>query len=643
MRLAVALAGLCLAAGLGLLARWGLYAGSALPPAALAPAPSQNETHTPVPLATASLTATGTATATASVTATGTPVTTATGSTTATVTATVTATTTGTITATTPTITATADMSPTATVSGTPGLTPSATIPVGATPTITGTPPISSTPTLRATPTLTATAAPTRTSTSSATGAPTATATREALRPIYLPYLARQADLASERPRVWGTQFLMEWDPGRHADNVLIELPRARRAGIGSIRSDIRWMDVEPENRQPEAFDWQVPDRRLGDYSAAGMDLLVSLIAYPRWAMEWGCGGGMLPGMEVEWRQFVRAAARRYSQPPYRVAAWEIGNEVDGTLDIDDMDRARPPDWGRGEPTTPHGGCWAGRADAYLRFVRAARGEILAVDPDARITLGGLAYVDPFARPPEVQAERAPDFDIHFMDDFLLAGGCEVIDFVGYHWFLDYPWQPPGAQRHARLRDTMRRYGCRKPFWITETFRLTTPYEADAQEWKQVDFLSREIWEMLAQADIERIYWYGWVDFPPGTEGQMTEAQRGLVDQHRQAKQALQVLPYTIAHSNGIPEDLSTDRVAAFRFRWPRSGRQHLVAWSKTGRTEAWSLPAPAAARVGRSARIFDAASLAAGRCCRVFEPPLREGRIELELGAEPVFLELGR
>ncbi|MCB0217632.1 MAG: hypothetical protein KDH92_13405 [Chloroflexi bacterium] len=522
------------------------------------------------------------------------------------------------------------------------------------------TPTASLTPTQAATRTLeppaSATWVLTPTATAAATASPDATASPvgatktpapvspspDRPRPIYLPYLARSASLAAPGPRVWGTQFVMEWDASRHADNVLLELPRARAAGIGSVRSDLRWMDVEPRNLAPDAFDWRVSDRHLGDYSAAGLDVLVSVIAYPRWAMEWSCGGRMLPGMEAEWRQFVRAAAERYAQAPYRVAAWEIGNEVDGTLDIDALDRARPPEWGQGEPTTPHGGCWAGRAAEYLRFVRAAREEILAVDPGARITHGGLAYVDPYDRPAEVQAGQAPDFDIHFLDDFLLSGGCDSVDFFSYHWFLDYPWQPGGAERHARLRSTLRRYGCPKPIWITETFRLSTPDEPDPQEMRQVEFLTREIFEILAQPDLERIYWYGWVDFPKGVAGQFTQAQRGLVTRERRAKLGLQVLPHTISHSNGIPEDLSDDRVALYRFSWPRSGRQHLVAWSKTGRSERVELPTPAMARAGITARIFDRASLEAGRCCTRIALVPSMGRIVLDLGSAPVFITVG-
>lgn len=462
-----------------------------------------------------------------------------------------------------------------------------------------------------------------------AAGAP-ATALAPLTDTLHLPYLARLSDFETPRPRVWGMQFAVGAEE-LDAAALRAELARAREAGLGGIRMPLRWDQVEPENGSPEAFDWSESDRLLLAYAQAGFDVLVSVVGYPAWATEYGCGGRLLEGMEPEWRAFMRAAAARYAGPPFRIAAWEIGNEVDGTLIVNDDDRARPPGWGPGEPAPPYNGCWAGREAEYGRFLRAAYQEVKAVDPAIPVTLGGLAYVDSFAY-------GRDDFDIGFLDALLAAGAGPYFDFFNYHWFLDYPFQPPGPERHARAMATLRRHGYVKPVWITETTRLTDT-AIPASEARQVRFLTQEIFEMLALPEIARVYWYGWVDYSPADPSQ-TSTQRGIVYHDGRAKAALRVLPETIRHSNGRAEDLSTEEAVIWRFTWPRSATAHLVAWSRDGRPRRTSLPIPFGQRA--TLRRFDLAALQAGRCCGERPLPAAGSALALDLDGEALFVEIG-
>lgn len=525
----------------------------------------------------------------------------------------------------TPTAIATATLSVSTTATTIPTVTPV----VSTTPTAGVTPPSTSTPTSVPASTATRPPAPTRSPTPAPTAAPT---TDRSVRRVYLPVLARLGDFAAPRPRVWGTQFVMEHSPAHHADDVAIELPRIHAAGLRSIRAAIRWDWIEPANTTPDRYDWRHADQLLGDYSAAGFDVLVMVVGYPGWATEYGCGGGLLPGIEPEWREFTRALAVRYGRPPYNIAAWEIGNEVDGSLIVEPDDHTRPPGWGKGEPTTPYGGCWAGREAEYKAFLAAAYTSIKIVTPSVRVTHGGLAYVDSFAY-------NLNSFDIRFLDRLLAAGGGRYFDFLNYHWFLDYPYQPPGPERHRQAVATLARHGFVKPVWITETYRVTQPEVPDTYV-TQVRFLAQEILPMLALPDVERIYWYGWVDYPPDVADQRGQGQRGLSDGQHRPKPGLAVLPHTIRHTNGAGTDISTSRVRAWRFTWPRSGETHVVAWSASGKAVRWEAPVDIGRRA--TARVFSFAKIMAGQCCAEVSLPVDDGRLVLDLGPDPVFVEIG-
>lgn len=499
---------------------------------------------------------------------------------------------------------------------------PTAAITATSASTITSTPEIALTPTHS----VTVTAAVTPTGTPTPTDKPTPTETPTI---ALIPYAARSVKLASPPGRVWGLQFGLEFDPVRHLDDISMELPRASKAGLSSVRTTLRWDEVEPANTTPDKLKWQAADRKLGTYSRAGYDMIVQLVAYPAWATEYQCGGGLKPGMEAEWRAFVRAAAQRYSQPPYRVAAWEIGNEVDGETVIRPEDNERPPDWGRGQPTVPEGGCWGGRAAAYKEFLRMAYEEVKAVHPDIPVTLGGLAFADVNGW-----------FDVRFLDELLAAGGGDYLDFVGYHWFANlrdvFPTTPTGPDKYRQLADIMRKHGVRKPVWLTETYRFSTTGKPETRA-GQIDFLTKELVETLARSDIQRVYWYGWVDFPPS----YSDAERGIVDHLHQPKPAFPVLPYVVDYTEGHAEDISTDRVIAFRFLKPRAAGQTIIAWSKDGQPARFEVPArsnkPAAAT------FFPKDMLMAGQCCGKASVPPANGKYAFDLGADAVFISIDR
>lgn len=465
-------------------------------------------------------------------------------------------------------------------------------------------------------------------STATSTGTDTATATPSSTATATATQTAVPTPTPAPPLRTWGTQFAMDYDAARHSQNVEVELPRARAAGIRSVRTYILWRDIEPTNTTPEGYDWAETDRRLTDYAAAGMDQVLVIAAYPRWAMVYQCGYGFQPGMEGEWRQFVRAVAERYRVPRYRVVGYEIGNEVDGTTRIEDDDHDRPPGWAPGEPTLPLGGCWGDRPAEYASFLRLARQEIKDAHPWALVSHGGLAFTG-------VRGQ----FHRDFLDRLLAEGGGDLVDYVGYHWFPDLkrfqPGEPTGVEKYREVRATMGSQGVAKPVWLTETYRLTV--EGDrGSEVGQVEFLTKELPQVLAAGEIKRVYWYGWADYAHLGSG---ERQRGLVRSDRSPKPALAVLPHTIRCTNGSPADISTERVVAYRFTPASSTGYWVVMWSRDGSPAELQIPAAAGQR---AEVVVPATVLAAGEVAPPTEIGVLDGRLSIPVGAESAFVTVG-
>lgn len=335
---------------------------------------------------------------------------------------------------------------------------------------------------------------------------------------------------------------------------------------------------AEPQGSgETQLDDWSKYDRRLQDYRSFGLDPIVSIVAYPLWAARYYCGGGLRPGMEAEWREFIRALTQRYSEPPYNVHTWEIGNEVDGETAIDPEDSERPPEQGGNQPTWHFGGCWGDMAPEYVDFLQAAYKEIKAIDPTATVTPGGLAY-----------AVFDQWFVRGFFADFLAAGGAEYTDVVGFHWFPHrQPW-PTAGDKAAELLATMATYDVSKPLWLTETYMWDREGETDIRDLR-VDFITHKLPRAMGSRAVERIYWFGFRDFRP----ELSTFDRGLVTWDHQPKPGLKVFEIMASFVNGHPRSASAlpPEVEAYRFIQSEKNQETWTIWSTTNESETVTLP----------------------------------------------------
>jgi hypothetical protein len=201
------------------------------------------------------------------------------------------------------------------------------------------------------------------------------------------------------------------WGVVPQATPNLEQLQRLARGGVGSIRIPVVWTVIQPTRNG--AMDWSNIDAQVENSTLAGVGVQPFLSGAPEWAVPsvWvpGSGHGLkaprnLPARGAAargWSSFVQAAVTRYGPggsfwvehptlPPRPIRTWQIWNEENFEYFV-----ARP------------------NPAEYGSLVKLSYSAIKAVDPGAKVVLGGL-----FARPREAEFKRRPPL-AYFATDFL--------------------------------------------------------------------------------------------------------------------------------------------------------------------------------------------------------------------------------
>ena len=165
---------------------------------------------------------------------------------------------------------------------------------------------------------------------------------------------------------------------------------RMARVGIGSIRTSVSWAEVEPF---PGLFDWGKLDATVRLATRSGIEVVPVLHRTPTWLAK---RPTTLPvrseSQRAAWRRFLREAVQRYGPggqfwlehgpssldplDPQPIRFWQIWNE--------------PNYFYFATPVSPQ---------RYANLLKISAPEIKAVDPGARVIMGGLiAYPDPYPR-----------------------------------------------------------------------------------------------------------------------------------------------------------------------------------------------------------------------------------------------------
>ena len=196
------------------------------------------------------------------------------------------------------------------------------------------------------------------------------------------------------------------WGVIPQGTQTIEQLQRLKRGGADSIRIPISWGSVQSSEGGP--LDWSPVDHFLVEATTAGFEVLPFLSGAPTWAVPANHRYGSPVNLPVRtgkqrnaWTAFLRQAVLRYGPGgtfwsdhpnlavrPLRI--WQIWNEENFEYFVY---RPKPAEYGK--------------------LVKISAAAIKAVDPGAKIILGGM-----FAKPREAQFKRKPPL-AYFASDFL--------------------------------------------------------------------------------------------------------------------------------------------------------------------------------------------------------------------------------
>ena len=333
------------------------------------------------------------------------------------------------------------------------------------------------------TPTATADAAPGSGGTAVAAPRPTSAQTAAASRPIASPAPAP----ATPPPAVDdGLRRLHGYGFQAHLYNQdrRLVVDRTIEAGFDWLKQQVEWSQTEPIEKG--GFDWRELDKVVAAVSSAGINVLLSVVRAPDWAL--GDRPHGPPGDPLDFRDFMQALAARYRG---HVQAYELWNEAN---------LAR--EWGYG------------RIDAgeFVELMLAGNQGVKAGDPEAT-TVGGALTPAGDVDIPDQQVQAVDD--LRFLEQiYAYRDGIarDAFDAWGVHpgGFNNAPTQEIGSergsgwnghgsfyfQRFTQHRAVMEANGdADKPIWLTEMGWSTANadpaygFGADNSEADQAQFL----------------------------------------------------------------------------------------------------------------------------------------------------------
>lgn len=274
----------------------------------------------------------------------------------------------------------------------------------------------------------------------------------------------------------------LSFDAGTRAG----QLARLGQLGVGLVRRDFLWADLEPADGQ---FSFDAEDVAVDESRAAGLTT-IGILAYDA---PWASPDGTVdaPPDPAKFAAFAEATARHFAG---RVDAWEIWNEPNVGYRF-----------------------WTPREDgaAYARLLVAAYAAVKRGNPSATVALAGLFY----------HYEGIVTDAVSFLEDAFTAVPDlgKSFDVLGLHPYPHYPPQAapeaddgreqPVALMLARLHALLAYYGADKPIWVTE---YGWPVYGTVDEATQARFLVRGAVEAMA-AGAERVCAYTLDDGPNAT------------------------------------------------------------------------------------------------------------------------------
>ncbi len=320
------------------------------------------------------------------------------------------------------------------------------------------------------------------------TGRPRSAAADTGLHTLYLPSMIAQTQT------IFGLNAT-SLTPERGLDGLVA-------SGTSWVRAiNLLWRDVEPV--EGGGYHWDAPSVQLLEQEMlnAGrhnLNLILVVRSSPGWATapyKADCAP-INPAKYARFTAFLAAAVERYSQPPYNVSYWEIGNEPDAPI--------FPNDSGYG--------CWGVTSDtyyggrAYGALLKVVYPAIKAKAPQISVLNGGLLLDHPY-NPGDGSGRMA-----RFLEGVFVAGAGASFDILSFHSYSYYDNTVDGTRgaidwKVGYLRDLMDKYGVpRKPMINTEMALLCSVVTTECRQ-AQADAIGRSYTRAIADGLLGHL-WY---------------------------------------------------------------------------------------------------------------------------------------
>jgi hypothetical protein len=155
------------------------------------------------------------------------------------------------------------------------------------------------------------------------------------------------------------------------------------------------WDLIEPVPQTPAVYDWSMVDEAsLASASEMDIESIGIVLFTPPYAQKFpGSVCGPIAENQLErFGEFLYNLVTRYSQPPYNIKYWELGNEPD--VDYSFANRFGFGCWG--DPNDPYFG-----GGYYAQMLKSAYPKIKAANSEAEVLIGGLLLDCDPRNPPE--------------------------------------------------------------------------------------------------------------------------------------------------------------------------------------------------------------------------------------------------
>jgi hypothetical protein len=198
-------------------------------------------------------------------------------------------------------------------------------------------------------------------------------------------------------------------------------------------RNAVLWAEVEPVQGQIDWSALSTMDEELKRAAEMNKEVILIVRSTPTWARVYPdstCGPIKREAFPA-FANFMRALVNRYSQAPYSVKYFEIGNEPDahhGDVEID------WPFGCWGDVNLPYYG-----GEYYGEMLNVVYPSIKAANADAQVLTGGLLLDCDPRNPPQLSTGQLKDCTSStFLEGIIQATGGNAFDGVSFHSYEYY-------------------------------------------------------------------------------------------------------------------------------------------------------------------------------------------------------------